>query len=151
MEYCWSWLCCGNCSKRTSKKTMAAGRRRTCPYGQPTWLRGIGSCLERWRPLAEKLLDVLHYNKQMAVDAVEKIQDVSCIPPHATYLLWVDCTEWITHRPPGQNRPQKTCEAAGIGLSNGADFGSPNFLRLNFGCPPALLQEGLRRLQNAFG
>ena len=102
-------------------------------------------------PWRRKLLDVLRYNKQIAVKAVEQIPNISCIPPQATYLLWVDCTEWIADRPPGQNHPQKVCEAAGIGPSHGADFGSSNFLRLNLGCPPALLQEGMKRLQNALG
>jgi len=33
-----------------------------------------------------------------------------------------------------------------LGLSPGAPFGDGNFLRLNFGCSPALLAEGLERL-----
>ena len=44
----------------------------------------------------------------------------------------------------------QACEEAGIGPSNGNDFGSPGFLRINCGCPPELLNEGLKRLHNAF-
>jgi cystathionine beta-lyase len=34
-------------------------------------------------------------------------------------------------------------------LSNGADFGLPGFVRLNFGCPPARLEQALERLVRA--
>jgi cysteine-S-conjugate beta-lyase len=38
-----------------------------------------------------------------------------------------------------------------VGLSGGADFGLPGFVRLNFGCPRALLGEALRRMRVALG
>ncbi len=102
---------------------------------------------DAWR---QKLLDVLKYNKQYAVRAIQNIPGISCIPPQATYLLWIDCNEWMASQPPDRNQPQYICEKAGIGPSNGNEFGGPGFLRLNFGCPPALLQEGLERLRDAF-
>ena len=42
-------------------------------------------------------------------------------------------------------------EAHGVGLSDGAPFGSPpgRHLRLNFGCPRATLEEALRRMRAA--
>jgi cystathionine beta-lyase len=40
-------------------------------------------------------------------------------------------------------------EQAGVGLSDGKDFGLPGFVRLNFGCPPARLEEGLARIRRA--
>ena len=103
---------------------------------------------DAWR---QKLLNVLKYNKQCAVRAIQDIPGVSCIPPQATYLLWIDCNEWIARQPPDRNQPQHVCEEAGIGPSNGPEFGGSGYLRLNFGCPPALLQEGLERLRDAFG
>ena len=103
---------------------------------------------EPWR---QKLLDVLKYNKQLAVEAIHEIPGISCIPPQATYLLWVDCNEWVARQRADQNQPQQACEDAGIGPSNGPEFGGPGFLRLNFGCPPAFLQEGLKRFHDAFG
>jgi cystathionine beta-lyase len=36
-----------------------------------------------------------------------------------------------------------------VGLSDGADFGGPGFVRLNFGCSRSLLQEALRRMRRA--
>jgi cystathionine beta-lyase len=38
-------------------------------------------------------------------------------------------------------------EKGGVGLSNGADFGGPGHVRLNFGCPRERLREILRRMK----
>ena len=40
---------------------------------------------------------------------------------------------------------------ADVYLSPGRDFGAPGFLRLNFGCPPEMLAEGLARMRAAVG
>ena len=40
-------------------------------------------------------------------------------------------------------------EAAGVGLSDGKDFGLPGFVRLNFGCPPQRLDAALERIRHA--
>ena len=65
--------------------------------------------------------------------------------PHieATYLAWLDV------RALGLEQPVAHFESHGLALSNGADFGAPGFVRLNFGCPQATLEEGLRRFANA--
>jgi len=61
----------------------------------------------------------------------------------ATYLAWIDA------RGSGLAHPAEDFEKAGVGLSDGADFGSPGFVRLNFGCSRKLLAEGLARIRTA--
>jgi cystathionine beta-lyase len=61
----------------------------------------------------------------------------------ATYLAWIDL------RSLGLPRPAAHFEAHGLGLSDGADFGAPGWLRLNFGCPCSTLDEALRRFTQA--
>ena len=67
--------------------------------------------------------------------------------PEATYLVWLDCRGLeldIT--------PQRFfLEQARVGLNDGADFGEAGegFIRLNYGCPRALLEEGLSRMKTA--
>ena len=46
-------------------------------------------------------------------------------------------------------KPAAHFEAHGLGLSDGADFGAPGWLRLNFGCPRSTLEEALKRFSNA--
>ena len=78
------------------------------------------------------------------VAAVAAIPGLSMVAPEATYLAWIDARE------SGVADPAAACEAAGLGLSDGKDFGAPGFLRLNFGCPRATLDQALERLARAF-
>ena len=57
----------------------------------------------------------------------------------ATYLAWIDAREL------GLANPAAHFEAHGLGLSDGADFGAPGWLRFNFGCTRATLDEALGR------
>ena len=61
----------------------------------------------------------------------------------ATYLAWLD-TRWL-----GPRNTAAFFEAAGVKLSDGAAFQGHGFMRLNFGCPRAMLQEALERIQRA--
>ncbi|MGB5011565.1 MAG: PatB family C-S lyase [Candidatus Dechloromonas phosphoritropha] len=61
----------------------------------------------------------------------------------ATYLGWIDVREL------GLSNPAAHFEAHGLGLSDGADFGAPGWLRLNFGCTRATLDEALERFARA--
>jgi cystathionine beta-lyase len=66
------------------------------------------------------------------------------VPAQATYLAWIDC------RGTGVADPQAACEAAGLGPSDGREFGSPGFIRINTACPTPHLEEALARLAAAF-
>jgi cystathionine beta-lyase len=66
------------------------------------------------------------------------------VPAEATYLAWIDC------RGSGVADPQAACEAAGLGPSDGRDFGAPGFIRINVACPTDRLVEVLGRLRRAF-
>ena len=68
---------------------------------------------------------------------------ISASRPQATYLAWIDA------RPTAIEHPAAFFEAAGVGLNDGADFGAPGFVRLNFGCPPSVLQTALERMERA--
>ena len=95
---------------------------------------------EPWR-LA--LLDVLRTNRDRVERAVSEMPGLTMTHVEATYLAWIDA------RGLGVADPAAYFEQAGVGLSNGADFGNPGWLRLNFGCPTATLETALRRLHEA--
>ena len=61
----------------------------------------------------------------------------------ATYLAWIDAREL------GVSNIYAFFEQAGVGLSDGAGFGAPGFVRLNFGCPRATLELALDRMAAA--
>jgi cysteine-S-conjugate beta-lyase len=89
------------------------------------------------------LLDYLRGNAERVLSAVTAMPGVSTTPVEATYLAWIDC------RQSGLDNPAAHFEAHGVGLSDGAAFGMPGFVRLNFGCRRALLDEALRRMHAA--
>jgi cystathionine beta-lyase len=61
----------------------------------------------------------------------------------ATYLSWIDA------RALPVTDAVKFFEDAGVGLYDGAPFGTPGFLRLNFACPRPLLEKALERMSGA--
>jgi cystathionine beta-lyase len=65
--------------------------------------------------------------------------------PEVTYLTWIDTRE-LAQR---VGNPASWFETQGVGLTDGAAFGSPGYLRLNFALPAALLDEALARMQRA--
>jgi cysteine-S-conjugate beta-lyase len=95
-----------------------------------------------WR---RQLLAYLRGNRDLVAQELGAIPGVSVAHVEATYLSWIDL------RPRGIADPVRFFEEAGVGLSGGEDFGLPGFVRLNFGCPRALLAEALRRMRVALG
>ena len=97
---------------------------------------------EAWR-LA--LLSYLRENRKLVEARIDEFPGIRMNHVEATYLAWLDCRET------GIEAPTARFEKAGVGLSTGAFFGTPGFARLNFGCPRATLEEGLKRLGSALG
>ncbi|HEX8989036.1 MAG TPA: PatB family C-S lyase [Rhodocyclaceae bacterium] len=93
-----------------------------------------------WR---QELLAYLRGNARLVAKFVDTQPLLAATPVEATYLAWIDA------RGLGVANPQRHFEAAGVGLSDGADFGAPGFVRLNFGCRRALLEEALARMEKA--
>lgn len=82
-------------------------------------------------------------NRDFLIDALNRIPGLRLGPVEATYLAWIDVSALDLEK------PMKFFEDAGLGLSPGSEFGDPDFMRLNFGCPRSRLEEAVRRLQKA--
>lgn len=91
----------------------------------------------------QALIARLRDNAARVVAQLDGIGGLRVRAPQATYLAWIDC------RASGIENPIRFFEDAGVGLSDGADFGQPGFVRLNFGCPPATLDLALARMRGA--
>jgi len=98
-------------------------------------------------PWLAELLKYLQANRDYLVDAVRtRLPGVTMNVPQSTYLAWLDCSAL------GLDNPQQFfLEQAKVGLSPGLDFGDDckQFVRLNFGCPRALLEEGIARMERS--
>jgi cysteine-S-conjugate beta-lyase len=93
-----------------------------------------------WR---QALLDYLRGNRDLVEREVATMPGLRITHVEATYLAWIDA------RGTGHARPAHFFEKAGVGLSDGADFDAPGFVRLNFGCRRALLEQALGRMRAA--
>lgn len=98
-------------------------------------------------PWLAELKNYLQANRDWLVAAVRtRLPGVTINVPQGTYLAWMDCSALDLAD------PQKFfLEQAKVGLSAGVDFGDQHqqFVRLNFGCPRALLEEGIARMERA--
>jgi len=110
------------------------------PYGylaaQTAYTHG-----EPWR---QELIAYLRRNRKLLADSLPQMAGgLSMAPVEATYLAWID------HRRASLADPVRFFEEAGVGLQDGRDFDGPGFVRLNFGCPRALLRQAIERMSIA--
>ncbi|MHC8350774.1 MalY/PatB family protein [Pseudomonas sp. RT4P38] len=98
-------------------------------------------------PWLVELMAYLQSNRDYLVDAVRtRLPGVTMKVPQSTYLAWLDCSTLDLDNP-----QQFFLEHAKVGLSAGLEFGddSKQFVRLNFGCPRSLLEEGIARMERS--
>ncbi len=88
------------------------------------------------------LVRYLRANRDLVIDRIANIPGLSTTPIEATYLAWIRVDAPMPD-------PLPFFETAGVGLYDGRAFGTEGYVRLNFGCPRSLLEEGLDRMQRA--
>lgn len=99
-----------------------------------------------WRdgqPWLEEKLAYLRENRDLLTRRVNAMPGLSMVAPEATYLAWIDASQLKVAS------PAQFFEQHGLGFSPGRDFGDDGFVRFNFGCTHALVEEALRRMENA--
>jgi cysteine-S-conjugate beta-lyase len=107
---------------------------------------GLVACELAYRECADwqaQLIAYLRTSRDRVEATVNALPEVKMSHVEATYLAWIDV------RGLGLADPAGHFEAHGLGLSNGRDFGAPGWLRLNFGCPHAVLDQALARFAKA--
>ena len=95
----------------------------------------------------QALIAYLRDNAKLVEAEIATMPGLSMTPVEATYLAWIDCRGLCREK--GIDNPQRFFETAGVGLSDGRDFGLPGFVRLNFGCPRQVLIQALSRIRTA--
>ena len=101
------------------------------------------AALEHGEPWRQKMLKYLRENAALTERRINATDKLHMTPVEVTYLAWIDA------RGLGVENPQKFFEQHGVGMNDGADFGAPGFVRLNFGCPREMLEEALERIEIA--
>ncbi|UTV28562.1 MalY/PatB family protein [Photobacterium atrarenae] len=98
---------------------------------------------ESCQPWLEQQLAFLRQHRDRLTTRINAMPYLKLHPIEATYLAWIDASALPVPS------PFKFFEQAGVGLSPGADFGDPGFVRLNFACTSQTLNQALDRMQQA--
>lgn len=120
-------------------------------YHQPNvfGLAATQAVYEGGAPWLDALLLYLAQNVQVIEQALEgPLSALRFTRPEGTYLAWLDC------RPLGLDSDGLSAffrSEARVGVNDGHTFGAggDGFIRLNFGCPRAVLETGLTRIATA--
>ncbi len=100
------------------------------------------------RPWLEALLRYLEANRDYLAEYVEQnLPGVTMHKPEGTYLAWLNCRDAGI---PG-NAHEFFLKQAKVAMNDGGVFGrgGEGFVRLNFGCPRAMLTDALDRMKQA--
>jgi len=107
-----------------------------------------GAC-DGW--LAE-LLPYLRSNRDFVAEyLIENFPDLRFAIPNATYLAWLDFSEYVKSGKIQGSPFEFFLQQAKVALTDGKSFGEgcENFARLNFASPRSMLEEGLERMRRA--
>ena len=127
----------------TLRSAFAADHHAT--VHDPSVFGYIGA-LAAYRQCDDWLAAELRYlagNRELVERSVARMPGLSMAHLEATYLAWIDCSGLDAQD------AQALFLAHGVALSPGAQFGSPDFVRLNFGTQRARLVAALERMASA--
>jgi cystathionine beta-lyase len=121
--------------------------------GLVSWVNLLGrtAALAAYREGGEwldQLMPYLQGNRDFLFDYVRReMPQLSTAKPEGTYLAWLDCRNAGI----GDYPYEFFLEKARLALGDGKNFGTggEGFVRLNFGCPRAILEEALHRMKRA--
>lgn len=118
------------------------------PHVNAMGLAGALAAYRDGQPWLSEVLTYLTANRDYYTNYIaEHMPQLAATAPEATYLGWIDC------RAAGiEGSPYKFfLDEAKVALSDGAMFGpgGEGFVRINFACPRAILDEGLGRMRSA--
>lgn len=130
------------------RRRFEAEKERCCINTNILGLTAMEAAYRGGDHYADALVAYLQENRDFALDYIcRKIPCLRALKPEATFLLWIDCSE--------MGIPSEKLEgffrSAGVRLSMGSAYREPTgqFVRLNFGCRRAVLEEGLGRIAEA--
>ena len=104
--------------------------------------------LEHGEPWRQALIEYLTSNRDHLDTMLrERFPGIRMTRPEATFLAWLDCSELNL----GVDPQTFFLERGRVAFSAGGDFGERHgsWMRLNFGCTRAMLDEGLARMAAA--
>ena len=106
------------------------------------------AAFEKGKKWLSELNIYIQRNREIAMQYIEKqIPSLHIVSSHATYLLWIDCTDIAED---SKMLTYFIREYTGLYVTNGEEYGDngKGFIRINIACPQVRLMDGLERLKN---
>lgn len=97
----------------------------------------------------DQFLDYVEGNLTFLTEFIgTNLQEIRVIPPEGTYLVWLDCRELGMDAKALEDFLRKKAK---IAFDEGYTFGvgGEGFTRVNIACPRQVLEEGLKKIENA--
>ncbi|MFV8569612.1 MalY/PatB family protein [Marinobacter sp. SBS5] len=119
------------------------------PQCNPFSVAGFEAGYRQGGEWLDHLMAYLQANRDYVLEQVAaRWPGIRVAAPEGTYLMWLDCRE-LGLDDAGLKR--FFVKQAGVGLNPGITFGEPGsgFMRLNIGCPRAVLEQVLARVEAA--
>ena len=119
------------------------------PQCNPFSVAGFEAGYRQGGPWLDRLLAYLRDNRDYVVDAVSRrLPGIRVSAPEGTYLMWLDCRQLAMT---DSELKRFFVQEAGVGMNPGLTFGDPGsgFMRLNIGCPRAVLEQVIDRIETA--
>jgi len=118
----------------------------TNTFGQVAAETAFSGMCDDW---LEEVLKYLTANRDFVVSYVtETMPDIRLTVPDGTYMTWLDCNPLLESGKITGSPYEFFLDKAKVALNDGAPFGpgGEGFVRLNFACPRAMLEDGLERM-----
>ncbi|SDJ22036.1 MalY/PatB family protein [Billgrantia gudaonensis] len=139
---------CAVIPDRRLRHRFTAGIQGLVPDANVLGLVAAEAAYAHGNPWRHALLEVLRQHRRTLQARVADWPGVAMSAPESTYLAWLDLryAEGLVDHTASPQR--ELLQRAGVALSDGADFGWPGFVRLNFGTTALQLEQALMRLDD---
>lgn len=138
-------------NQEIKKKVNRASNDKEVAESNVFGIEGLIGAYEDGEPWLDGVLSYLSDNRHLIKKFVEtRLPRVKLVESEATYLAWLDCTAYGMD---SKQLMEHLIDEGRVRLSAGSQFGTlgDGFMRMNFACPRALVEDGLSRLEKALG
>ena len=107
----------------------------------------IGAYRKEGQEWVGELCQVLKQNTEYAYEFIcANFKGVKVSKPQATYMLYLDCEEWLKENNKSLDELLRAGAEVGVIWQDGSQFGVPNTIRMNVAVPYSLVVEAMDRL-----
>jgi aspartate aminotransferase len=110
--------------------------------------------LNEGKSIVYEAIAELKENRDLATSLLKEIDDIDMIPPQGAFYAYIDIRNALAkssefERSNSLGFSERLLEKYHVAMVPGEAFGTPGFLRLNYGVSKDVLKEGISRIKKA--